>query len=405
MIIHQKGDVVELKGSLDANQWPALKSVVSLQLKQHPTGIVIDGGGLTDINEAGAHTFIDASEYIQAHHARVVAAGLSPQIQDEMRRIPGARSQLPLAASIEEARASLAIGGAEAVPESRRKPSILVPLLGQWRKAVDYAALHADRNTELHLLYVLEIPRSMPLGVPLPDKEQEALHTLDEAEKELGKHGYTVRRMITRARSGIEGAARFAADTRPRLVVDAHSKTDLQGQGDSHDVIGTLAHNAAGDVVIYAVGPSPSAQPGVQTAPCKPAIVVPLMGVWPKAVQFAAEQAARTKKEVHLLYVIQVPRISPLDISMPEKEQEAQEILSEAERVLRRSGIYTRRFTTRSRDVMEGAGKFAAENQPELMVLAYFEDDLVERGARYPIVTTLFNEAPCDIAVYCPKSE
>ena len=404
MIIHQKGDVVELKGSLDANQWLALKSVVSLQLKGHPLGIVIDGRELTDINEAGAHTFIDASEFIQAHNARIVAAGLSPRIQEEMRRIPGARSQLPLAASVEEARASLAIGGAESVPESRRKPVILVPLVGQWRKAVDYAALHADRNIELHLLYVIEVPRAMPLGVPLPDKEQEAIHTLDEAEKELGKHGFTLRRMITRARSGIEGAAKFAADTKPRLVVDAHSKSELQRQADAHDVIGTLAHHAAGDIVVYAVGPPPSAQPGVQPAPCKPVIAVPLMGAWPKAVQFAAEQAARNKKEVHLLYVIQVPRISPLDIPMPEKEREAQETLSEAERVLKRSGVHTRGFTIRSRDIMEGAGKFAAENLPELMVLAYFEDDLVERGARYQIITTLFNEAPCDVAIFCPKS-
>ena len=30
MIIRQKGDVVEIKGLLETNQWPALKSVVSL---------------------------------------------------------------------------------------------------------------------------------------------------------------------------------------------------------------------------------------------------------------------------------------------------------------------------------------------------------------------------------------
>lgn len=405
MIIHQKGDVVEIKGLLDANQWLALKSVVSLQLKEHPSGIVIDGRGLTDINEAGAHTFIDAAEFIQAHHARVVVAGLSPHIQDEIRGIPGARSQLPLAASVEEARASLAIGGAESVPESRRKPSILVPLMGQWRSAVDYATVHAERGMEMHLLYVIEVPRSMPLGVPLPDKEHEATQTLDEAEKELGKRDFAVRRMIIRARNGLEGVVKFAADTNPRLLVDAHLKAALQRQPDAHDTIGTLAHETPGDVVVYAVGPSPMAQPSGAETPCKPVILTPLIGAWPRALQLAAEHATHEKREVHLLYIIQVPRISPLDIPLPEKEQEAQQILSEAERVLRRQGILTRRFTVRSRDLMEGAGKFAAENQPKLMVLSYFKDDLAERGARYPIVTTLFNEAPCDIAVYCAKPE
>ncbi len=405
MIIYQKGDVVELRGSLDANHWLALKSVVSLQLKQHPSGIVIDGKGLTDINEAGAHTFIDASEYIQAHNARVVVAGLSQEIQDEIRRTPGARSQLPLAATVEEARASLAVGGAEAVPEARRKPAILVPLMGQWRKAIDYAAVRTDRNIEMHLLYVIEVPRSMPLGVPLPDREQEAIRTLDEAEKELGRHGFTVRRMITRARVALEGVARFAADSKPRLLVDAHLKADLQRQTDTHDVIGTLADQTPGDVVIYAVGPPPTAMPGAQPAACKPAILVPLVGAWPKAVQFAGEEAARERKEIHLLYIIQVPRISPLETPLPEKEQEAQQTLSEAERALRHSGVFTRRFTARARDIMEGIGRFAAGNQPELVVLAYFREELIERGARYSIATTLFNEAPCDIAIYRPKAE
>jgi anti-anti-sigma regulatory factor len=115
MIIHENGDVIALKGSLDTNQWPALRSVVSLRLKEHPSGVILDGSSLTDITEAGAHTFLDASNFIQAHHARVVVSGLPDNILEAIRRIPGVRSQLPLASSVEEARASLAVGGEEAV--------------------------------------------------------------------------------------------------------------------------------------------------------------------------------------------------------------------------------------------------------------------------------------------------
>ncbi len=403
MIIHQKGDVVELRGSLDTNQWLALKSVVSLQLKEHPTGIIIDGSGLTGMNEVGAHTFIDASEFIQAQRARVVVAGLSSEIQDEIRRIPGARSQLPLASSVEEARASLAVGGIEAVPESQRKPAILVPLLGEWRSAVHYAAAYADRNVEMHLLYVMEVPRAQPLGVPLPDKEREATEILDEAERELGKHGYTVRRMITRARIAVEGASRFASDTKPRLVVAAYGKGELQRQAPGQDAIATLAGDTPGDVVVYCV--DTGADPSAQAQPCKPVVMVPMFGAWVKAISFAAQYAAEMKREMQILYVLEIPRVSPLDIPLPDKERIAQQELSEAERVAKRWKVPVRRAVTRARDQMEGAARFSEDIRPELVTVAYFKDDLIERGARFSVVTSLCGETACDVAIYCAAPE
>jgi len=100
-----------------------------------------------------------------------------------------------------------------------------------------------------------------------------------------------------------------------------------------------------------------------------------------------------------------VPRVSPLDVSIPDKEREADQLLSEAERALKRSGVVVRKFTTRARDIMEGAGKFAEETQPELLMVAYYKEELIERGARFGIVTTLCHEAPCDVAVFCAKPE
>lgn len=397
--------MIALKGSMIENQWPALKSAVSLLLKKHPSGVIVDGGNLTEINEAGSHTFTDASEYIQAQRARVVVAGLSAHIQDQMSRIPGARSQLPLAASVEEARASLAVGDMGALPESARRPVILVPLLGAWHEAIGYARMHAARKAEIHLLYVIEVPRSLPLGEPLPEQEQEALRVLSEAERGLSRSGITVRRMITRARAGLEGAARFAADTNPRLLVAAYAKEELQRETDGQDIIAALAGEARGDVVIYCVRSSSEGRQDEARPQCKPVILVPMFGAWVRAIEFAAEQASPAKKEIQLLYVLQVPRVSPLDVSIPDKEREADQLLSEAERALKRSGVVVRKFTTRARDIMEGAGKFAEETQPELVMVAYYKDELIERGARFGIVTTLCHEAPCDVAVFCARPE
>ena len=402
MIIRQKGDVVEIKGLLETNQWPALKSVVSLELKSHPSGIVIDGSGLTEITEAGSFTFIEAADYIQAHNARVFLAGLSDEILEAIRKVPGIRSQLPLAASIEEARASLAVGDATAVTEAVRKPAALVPLLGEWRNAVEYAAMHVGKKAEVHLLYVIEVPRSQPLGVPLPEQEHEATRLLNDAEKMLSSRGVTTRRMITRARVGIEGAAKFAKDTRPRLVVAAFAKNELQMDTEGQDVIATLAGEAPGAVAFYIVNP-PAAD--ASKPACKPVILVPLIGAWVNAVQFAAERAAAAKKEIHLLYVIKVPRVSPLEVSLPDKESEAQQTLAEAKRMLKRSGVVVRETVTRARDIMEGIGKFAAETKPELVTVAYFREDLIERGLRFAVVTVLCGDTPCDVLLYCAAPE
>ena len=393
MIIHVKGDVIEVKGALVENHWVALRSAVGLLLGRHPSGVIIDGSGLTEMNEAGAHTFTDAANHIQAQNARVVVSGLPDDILNHIRQMPGARSQLPLAASVEEARASLAVGGAEEVPEAKRRPAILVPLLGDWHKAIEYAAHHADRKADIHLLYVMEIPRAMPLGVPLPEKEAEAIRILSEAESALNRTGITVRRMSTRARTGIEGAAKFAADTAPRLVVTAYRKdrieTDIVGQ----NVIGTLCDEPPGETAVFCVE--------TEEYSCRNTILVPIIGAWTRAAKFAEVHALATRSEVHLLYVIQVPRTLKMETPLPEAEKDAEQALAEADRILKRSGLVVRKHTVRARDVLEGTAKFAINDKPKLLVVAHFKQDMVEMGASYGIIEVLCHDAPCDVGIFC----
>lgn len=254
MIIQIKGDVIKLKGSLTENQWPAIKSAVHLMLDEHPGGAVIDAGGLSDVTEAGARTFLDASNFIQAHSARVIIAGLSDDILEQVKQIPGVRSQLVLASSVEEARASLEAGGGASAAEGRVRPCVLVPLIGAWGRAVQMAASEAlARRAEIHLLYVLQIPRNLPIGAPMPEKEQEAQQGLAEAERALKRRGVAVRKRTTRARDVVEGAAKFAAETKPELLVVAYYKEEMEKETVRHDVVGVLCHEAPCDVAIYCV--------------------------------------------------------------------------------------------------------------------------------------------------------
>ena len=253
MIIQTKGDVIRLRGSLAENQWPAIKAAVSLLLADHPGGVIIDASGLTDVSEAGAHTFIDMSSFIQAQGARVIIAGLSEEILGQIRKFPGVRSMLVLASTIEEARASLESSGS-GMAAGGTKPAILVPTLGAWRKALGFAATEAlARRGEVHLLYVLQVPRNLPLGAPMPEQEQEAQQNLTEAEKTLKRRGVTVRKRTTRARDVVEGAAKFAADTKPDLVVLAYYKEELAQEGSRCAVIATFCEEAPCDVVFYCV--------------------------------------------------------------------------------------------------------------------------------------------------------
>lgn len=254
MIIQTKGDVIKISGALIENQWTAIKSAVNLLLDEHPKGVVIDASGLIEVTETGAHTFLDAGNYIQAQNARIVVAAMPEDILTEIRKIPGVRSQLVVAGSVEEAHASLESGEESGVIKESDKPSVLVPLIGMWLRALDSAVAEAAaRKAELHLLYVLQIPRNQPLGVPVPTLEQEAHQALDQAEKQVKRKGVRVRRYTTRARDTIEGAIKFAADSKSQLLLVAYSKEEISREGIRCPLITTLCHEAPCDIAIYCI--------------------------------------------------------------------------------------------------------------------------------------------------------
>lgn len=253
MIIETRGDVIKLKGSLIENQWPAIRSAVSLLLNDHPSGVIIDCSGLTEVSETGARTFLDASNFIQAQNARVVVSGLTDNTLTEIRKIPGVRSQLVVAATIEEARSSLQSGGASS-SVGKHGPAILVPLIGAWSRTLEFAAQNASaRKAEIHLLYILQIPRNLPLGVPVPEMEHEADNALREAEQILKRKGIKVIRLTTRARDLMEGATKFAVESSPDMIIVGYLKEDLTREGNRCPVINMLCSEAQCDVAVYCI--------------------------------------------------------------------------------------------------------------------------------------------------------
>ena len=211
MIVATKDDCVHLSGSLVKNQWLFIKAAAVDLLNNHPQGIVIDCAELEHISEEGAKTFLDAMKDIQAAGARMIVSGLPSNILQVIRSVPGVRSQLPIAGTVEEARASLRLSGTAHGADIGIKPGaggVIVPLLPglDAEHAVELAALAArDRRIPIHLVYLLQVARNLPTATPLPEEEASANEMLQLASSAARRHNLASTIHLERVRDAGEG--------------------------------------------------------------------------------------------------------------------------------------------------------------------------------------------------------
>ena len=233
MIIEARGDVVKIEGTLEKNHWPTIQAAVNLLLRQHPQGILVDGCELRSITPEGAKTFGDAMDYIERYKARIVVCNLPDAVMEAIRAVPGVRSRLPVTGSLEEGRASLALfrsGAARPAGRRRTLQNILVPLLRA--DSPETTAMLACRlarpegqSAHLHLAYILEVPRHLPLNAPLPDEEATAGSVLDAAEAWVRGQGLTPVPHVRRARDAGEEIVHQAEELGVSIIVLAYAPT------------------------------------------------------------------------------------------------------------------------------------------------------------------------------------
>ncbi len=238
MIIEAREDVVRLEGSLDKNLWPTIQAAANLLLRNHVQGIIVDGSGLTGCSPEGAKTFRDAMDYIERFRARIVVCALPEPVMESLRAVPGVRSRLPVTDTLEEARASLALGGLgllRVTSGSHPPLEILVPLLSpDGPEAATVLACRlvkadmggpnagAGQKSCLHLTYVLEIPRHLPLSSPLPEEEAAASAALEAAGKVARAEGVTAETLLARARDAGEEIVAQATRLGATMIVLAY---------------------------------------------------------------------------------------------------------------------------------------------------------------------------------------
>lgn len=99
---------------------------------------------------------------------------------------------------------------------------ILVPTVGMpySERGVELACrLGMEQKAEIILVYVLEVPRTIPLGTPLPESEARAQESIARAQAVVKLHGLSATVHIERAREVVEGIIRVAKDYDADLIV------------------------------------------------------------------------------------------------------------------------------------------------------------------------------------------
>lgn len=226
MIVESYEDIIVLSGALRSNFWEAIHTAISLTLKRHPSGVIIDCSGLTEANSTGAETFRDAMDFIQKHDARIIVAAVPDAIMDVLKSVPEVRSQLAVAKSVEAARRSLDLLHEEedyGHKKKKRTPiegarKLVVCLYTGTSVVEDDAAMNiagkiADSQpTEVHLVCVLLVPRHLPLTSPLEESEMAASKAVQRAEQFFDARDVTYISEVERARDVASALADVLAE-------------------------------------------------------------------------------------------------------------------------------------------------------------------------------------------------
>jgi len=152
--------------------------------------------------------------------------------------------RLPRPVPQEVARAVRSVGAVQ---------TILVPILEHYysERAVELASrLGAMQKARILLGYVVEVPRTLSLGVPLPEAEERANQALTQAKEIVAMHGLEVQGEIIRAREAGEGIARIVRDRGVDLLVVGISPERGATEGSAARCAESLFRHAPCEVII-----------------------------------------------------------------------------------------------------------------------------------------------------------
>ena len=389
MIIEAREDTIVLRGNVKTNLWPAIQAAAALLLENHPKGIIIDTSGLTGCTSKGAETFANAFKYITAHDARIVVAGLSPELLEVSKTVPGVRSQLPLASSVEDARASLELGE-PTLQRGRARLAAAVPMVGNWKRAVYFGdKLAIGENCELHLVDLIKVPLTLPIGTPLPERETDGQARLETAKALVREAGLKSFSHVDRVRSHSSGLSDFVDRLDADFAVVSIDCKDQSVPCIEEPKAMTLLEAADFEISLIKGAPSDPTAP-----PRHP--VIPAVGAWEHALEHTCKIVHTENAEITAVYLITVPRSKPIDVPLPDVDAAASNFAREAQRIGREYGVKINTSVERMRDPVLGFMKMFESHKFDLAVVGVEDEAESDHHIALAIANTLLQELPCE---------
>ncbi len=248
MIVESYEDVVVLSGALRKNFWETIHTAISLTLKRHPTGVVIDCSGITEITPEGAETFHDAIEFVSEYErARIIVAAVPAPVLEVLRSVPEVRSQLAMADSVEDARRSLdlLLEGSESKKTRPYDRQILCVLRGD--SSDEYvikvtSELVSTLPAKVIIMLPIVVPRELPIQSPMLEQEVEAKNSSEAAQRVLGSMAKACEVKLERTRNLSELVAEAAERFDAAHTVLAAPKPRRNAMGSSQDIDDLLSN-------------------------------------------------------------------------------------------------------------------------------------------------------------------
>jgi len=389
MIIEAREDTITLRGAIKTDIWPAIQAAAALLLENHPTGIIIDCSAITQFTSPGARTFANALRYIHAHNVRILLAGMSPELIEIAKSVPEVRSQLPIAATVEEARSSLQL---EELAPKRGKALMagVVPMLGDWRTALRHASrLALGENCEIHLVDLIKVPRTVALDTPQPEREIQGQSRLEEAKRMAQKFGLKSFVHVERVRSDAGGLADFVRQLSADFAVVSLNGGDTSDSHIAESEALSLLESAEFEILLV------KSAAGGEVEATEKSAVVPAIGAWEEALRRACKLVAEDAA-ITVVYIISIPRAEPIDAPKPDEEVAASDCGKEALRIGKKYGVKVTATSIRVRDPILGFVKTLSSMRCGLVVVGV----MGETDPGYPVAhataTVLLRESPCE---------
>ena len=390
MIIEAREDTITLRGDIRSNIWPAIQAAAALLLANHPAGIIIDASGVQKFTTKGAETFADAFRYIHSRSARIVVAGLAPELAEIGKAVPGMRSMVPLADTVEGARASLALE--EGTPQrGKARLAGVVPLPGHWQRAV----YHADRlamgeNCEIHIVDLIKVPRNLPIGTPMPEREAASRERLDRAKELVQQSGIKAFTHVKGVREESSGLMSFVKDLGANFAVVS---LDVGVGGEPHlEQSEAMSLVEAAEFEVSLIKGAPRVGEGISTN-----VVVPAVGAWDHALQHACKLVRGQDATITVVYMIEVPRTEKIDAPKPDEEAAAQDCANESRRIGKIKGVNVVPVTERVRDPITAFLGRVKTGECGLVAVGVRREATGDYQVARALATSLLQDPPCEV--------